>query len=185
MTLRLLGVVLCGGKSKRMGTDKSNLKHESGITFLQHSCDRLSRACDQVVLSGNQPESDYAVILDVVADHGPAAGVASALGYAREHQYDACFVTPVDMPSLSIDDLLTIKQVWLAHPDQTTCGISMDARLQPLVSIYPVTLLREITTLAHSNDRSLYRWIKNQPHVAVTLPNESCRNINRPEDVNP
>ena len=183
MTLRLLGSVLCGGKSSRMGTNKSNLKHDSGTTFLQHSCERLEKICNQVIVSGNPSDSTYPVVLDVVADRGPVAGIASVLGYACDCNFDACLVTPVDMPDLSVDDLCVIKQTWLSHPRQTTCGISADAQLQPLVAIYPAALLDEITKLTHSDDRSLRRWMEKLPHSTVTLSTPSCRNVNRPEDL--
>ena len=167
-----------------MGTDKSNLKHKSGKTYLQYSCERLASVCDDVVVSGNQPLSNYEVIVDSVADRGPAAGVAASLGYARTHEYNACYVTPVDMPDLSIKDLHAVKQKWLSHPQSLVCVVSKsDGQLQPLVAIYPVAFLDDLKELSQSQNRSLHHWLQARPYVPAELSSESCRNVNRPEDL--
>tara|TARA_R110002049_G_scaffold50370_2_gene142987 strand:+ start:53471 stop:54043 length:573 start_codon:yes stop_codon:yes gene_type:complete len=190
MTPPLLGAVLCGGKSSRMGTDKANLAHPTGVSYLQYSYQRLTHVCDKVVISGNSPRSgnsphsDYEIVPDMLCERGPAAGVAAVLQYARANRFDACCITPVDMPDLTVDDLVTMHQKWLAHPEQTVCGISQsDARLQPLVAIYPAAFLEDLTQLANSKDRSLHRWIASRPHETLSLTSESCRNVNRPEDI--
>ena len=56
MNQRLLGVVLCGGRSSRMGQDKAMLPHPSGGTFATHAADRLAKICDQVCISGESVE---------------------------------------------------------------------------------------------------------------------------------
>ena len=181
---RLLGVVLCGGQSSRMGTDKSTLLHASGKTFLQHSAERLTSVCDDVVVSTDQPAPNFQVVLDATAQRGPVVGVASALGYAETHEFDACFVTPVDMPDLSVDDLTAVKQQWQSQPRRLVCAVSeADARIQPLVAIYPVTFLDALIELSRSEHRSLSRWIEARPHTKVTLSTASCRNVNSPDDL--
>ena len=184
MTLRLLGVVLCGGKSSRMGTDKSTLMHPNGKTFLRHSHDRLTAVCDQVIVSSNRREQDYITIVDPIYDHGPAVGVAAAVRHAHENRFDACLITPVDMPDLTVDDLRHLKQVWADAPDVLVCGNSEnDQKLQPLVAIYPSFLVDDLVALARSKDRSLYRLISSLQHQTFPLSIHSCRNVNSPEDL--
>ena len=183
-TPRLLGIVLCGGQSKRMGTDKSELMHAPGKTFLQHAAERLSYVCNDVLLAGTQSAPQYDAIIDVIPGRGPAVGISSALQYAVDNGFDACFVTPVDMPDLSIEELILIKQKWQSQPHRLVCGVSgTDAKLQPLVAIYPVAFLDEILELSLSEDRSLQRWLQGRPYVSMILSAESCRNVNRPEDL--
>lgn len=100
----MLGVVLCGGQSSRMGSDKGLLKLEAR-TWAQTAMDKLATLKMPVVVSVNarQYEEYPAVIpvnqlvkdLDSLALHGPLAGVLSV------HQHfpqDDLFVLACDMP---------------------------------------------------------------------------------------
>ncbi len=183
MHQELLGIVLCGGRSSRMGRDKAGLPHPAGGgTFLQHAISRLESICDAVVVSGkSDADCPGSVALeDPVAHRGPATGVAAALDYARENSFSACLVTPVDTPFLSQDDLQRLKDAWRA------CGrltVAQSDRTEPLIAIYPTELAEELARLAKSDDRSLFRWVESQDHAAVAITARSCRNINSPGDL--
>ena len=184
MTLRLLGALLCGGRSSRMGTDKSSLLHHSGKTFLRHSHDRLADVCERVVVSGARDMDDYFTIVDPVCGRGPAVGIAASVRFASQHDYHACCINPVDMPHLSAGDLRGLRQIWQDSPETMVCAISDgDYRLQPLVAIYPTILAEELASLAESNDRSIYRWIEGRPHATYSLSSRACHNVNSPEDL--
>ena len=82
-----LGVVLCGGQSRRMGRDKARLVLE-GETLVSRAIRALDAVSDEVVLATGErpryPESGRRCVLDSVPDGGPLAGLAgrarSALG---------------------------------------------------------------------------------------------------------
>ncbi len=178
---RLLGIVLCGGQSSRMGSDKSQLRLPNGKSFLQHALQRVAPVCDLTgVSSHNDVNTEFPVIKDPVEFHGPVVGIAASLRFARQNSLQACMFTPVDMPDLSTADLLRIKQVW---QDSGRLTIAKADRLQPLVGVYPVTLLREIERLAASDDRSLTNWVRSQKHETVAFTEAVCRNINTSEDL--
>ncbi|WP_345686292.1 molybdenum cofactor guanylyltransferase [Novipirellula caenicola] len=178
---RLLGVVLCGGQSLRMGRDKAALVHADGVSFLQHAIDRLSNLCDRVVVSG-RTSIDHSVemIEDPVTNRGPATGIAAALQYADRHGFAACLVTPVDMPRLTVDHLSGLVDDWQSADEIT---VAESDRVQPLVGIYPVRFADPLQRLAQSEDRSLFRWLGLQDHHRVTLPTSDCHNVNTPEDL--
>ena len=95
----------------------------------------------------------------------------------------ACLVTPIDMPNLTTDDLRKLIYAWRDH-GQTTIGIhETDKTLQPLVGIYNIADLADLTKLAESEDRSLSRWIEQQPHQTVPLTARACHNVNQPKDL--
>lgn len=182
MSKRLLGVVLCGGKSLRMGQDKSTLSHSNGKSFLEHAIARLSAVCDQVVISGHASANHGTLLLkDPTAYQGPVIGIASALRFASRNSFDACFFTPIDVPSLTVDDLIKLKERWLTAGVQPTLGHSN--QIEPLIGIYPVGMSDKMEELSQGHDRSLFRWFQSQTYLAVNLPEASCRNINSPEDL--
>lgn len=185
MNRQLLGVVLCGGRSCRMGRDKAILPHPGGGTWMQHATDRLVPICASVIVSGTSTaRHTLETVQDRVPFRGPAGGIASALHYAARHSFDACLITPIDMPSLETADLRRLVQRWTAStPGRAHPTIARSDRIEPLVGIYPVSLGQSMTTLAESADRSLSRWLESRSHVTVTLSKESCRNVNTLEDL--
>jgi molybdopterin-guanine dinucleotide biosynthesis protein A len=91
----VLGVVLAGGLSRRMGTDKAMLDYH-GQTLLQHQVNILASLSSQVVVSG-----DYADF-DCVPDSGDRCGPLGGLhAVCRRFPGRAMLVIPVDMPQLT------------------------------------------------------------------------------------
>ena len=96
-TTPVLGVVLAGGRSSRMGRDKALLQWH-GKSLLQHQLDTLRDAgVDATRVSGLRPQHDG--IPDLEPDRGPLAGLAS-IAAATDGDTDL-LVVPVDMPLLS------------------------------------------------------------------------------------
>lgn len=90
----LLGIILAGGKSRRMGTDKALLSWQ-GDTLLTHAQQLLENAgCEQILVSRNAPE----FVQDIYTGKGPLAGVHACLQASRA---DEVIVIPIDMPLLS------------------------------------------------------------------------------------
>ena len=87
-------LILCGGKSSRMGQDKALLQL-NGETLLQRAV-RLGHqlGAAQVLISRNQS----GFIQDQVQNAGPMAGIAAALSHCSSRWL---LVLPIDMPLLS------------------------------------------------------------------------------------
>lgn len=198
LELPLLGVVLAGGRSARMGVDKATLPHSTGprgdglTTYLDHAIDRLRPLVAQVAVSGRTVDSlrslatpaGVIAIPDPSPYAGPADGVAESLRLAAETPLAGILVTPVDMPDLSTAHLSLLVEAWsLAGPSSIVAATFADARPEPLVAIYPAASLAAIAEVASSESRSLYRWLVGQTCVLVRLPAGGSRNVNRPEEV--
>ncbi|NND98392.1 MAG: molybdenum cofactor guanylyltransferase [Pirellulaceae bacterium] len=190
MSEKLLGVVLCGGKSSRMGRDKSLLGHPDGGTYLDQAVKRLSDVCGEVCIAGTQDQNESSIVpflVDPVLYQGPVVGIVNGLLFAQQQSCDACLVLAVDMPVVVGADLRNLKDAWLANrqscPDEVICGLCDTDRIQPLLAIYPVGVLKDLQRLAGSADRSLFRWIKTVPHRTVSLSATSCVNVNSPDDL--
>ena len=96
-------VIICGGKSRRMGFDKSLLKID-GEYIINRMASKLCQIFDNVRLCGNGQDKFEIFDLDLVEDIykggiGPIAAVHAALSHAKSRYV---FVVAVDMPLLNL-----------------------------------------------------------------------------------
>lgn len=81
---KLGAVVLCGGKSSRLGIDKSRLDF-NGRTFLEQVVAQVRQVCSSVVVVGNNDLSchrlpgDVLIARDEASDKGPLEGIRVGL----------------------------------------------------------------------------------------------------------
>jgi molybdenum cofactor guanylyltransferase len=97
--LDCIGVVLAGGRSRRMGRDKALLRYGAS-TLLQHQADTLARLCRRVVISGDY--AGYDCVRDIRPGLGPLSGMHAV---AREFETRALLFLPVDMPAMTVQML--------------------------------------------------------------------------------
>lgn len=88
-------VLLAGGQSRRMGSDKALLDWQ-GRPLIAHMLDLLRRAgAARVVVSGDRP--DWPGVPDAWPGRGPVGGLASTLPHCPD---GAVVVVPIDLPCL-------------------------------------------------------------------------------------
>jgi len=183
-TARILGVVLAGGRSSRMGSDKAMLPHASGLTFMNYAIARLSSIVPIVVVSGrllDPPSQSVECIPDQTPGLGPAVAVWSAVLFAKQQGFDSILITPVDMPDLESQHLRRLMDA--AIPGVPTCA-TFDGNLpHPLIAIYSVSLEKELQSIAESTRRSLRAWLASRAHTLVQLPESAKRDLNSPADL--
>src|SRR5579885_742136 len=131
--LPLTAMILCGGKSKRMGRPKAFLPYE-GSTIISHIVNTLNEMFVRTILVSNEPDAYQDLGVDVVKDilpyRGPMGGILSGL---LTSETDYAFVMACDMPLVPerlIRDMVAVRQgydvVVLAHEDglEPLLGIS-------------------------------------------------------------
>lgn len=96
-------IILSGGKSSRMGTNKALLPfHEK--TNIERITDELKTVFDDLILVTNDPETYEFLGINMVRDEypwkGPLAGVHAGL---RASNYDENIVVACDMPFVSAE----------------------------------------------------------------------------------
>ncbi|MEP1553948.1 MAG: molybdenum cofactor guanylyltransferase [Paraglaciecola sp.] len=101
----LAGLVLAGGQSQRMGTDKSYLRlPNSQLSMLEHSKQMLSHLCEPVLVSGAQHAEG---ILDIHPKLGPMSGIHAAVKHISLYTpgVTGLLILPIDMPNISLNEL--------------------------------------------------------------------------------
>lgn len=98
-----LGVVLSGGLSSRMGTDKALLarNHQDMLTFSQQLL--VNSGVEQVVISGKQHG-----VADKIEHLGPMGGIYTII---EKYRPKALLVLPVDLPLMTAEALTQLKRV--------------------------------------------------------------------------
>ena len=180
----LNGLVLAGGKSRRMNQDKG-LMQWHGKEQRYHIADLLSTVCEEVFISCRKEQQaeispDYQTLADTFLDLGPYGGILSALRAQPDH---AWLVVACDLPLLDADTLHFLIKNRNRKSIATTFASPHDGLPEPLITIwepesYPVLLSflgkgygcpRKV--LMNSEVTIL------QPPVAAAL-----MNVNTPED---
>ncbi|GJL97109.1 MAG: molybdenum cofactor guanylyltransferase [Hyphobacterium sp.] len=115
---QIAGIVLAGGESRRMGTDKAGIEY-LGQTFLERAQALLRDVgCDPVRVSGRPGLA--CGIEDSQPGQGPAQAVLDSMRVIPKACAGALFI-PVDMPLLTADDLEPLlagqhASAWRDHP---------------------------------------------------------------------
>jgi len=145
----LTGVILAGGKSKRMGTNKAFLEI-NGQRMIDQIVDIFKNTFEEVILVTNSPieylHLDLRIVTDLVPNKGALGGIFTGLFYASFHHI---FVTACDMPFLNkgFIDYMVSK----AGNFDAVVPLSSDG-LEPLHAIYSKRCIRHIETQLESDD---------------------------------
>ncbi|MEN8240150.1 MAG: molybdenum cofactor guanylyltransferase, partial [Actinomycetota bacterium] len=145
-----LGVVLIGGASRRMGTDKASIEFD-GSTLLERSVDVLAEVFTSVVISGgDQSLKGVRVLPDLVPGLGPLGGLDTAYRTAAGRDV---FLLAVDMPFV---DASTVRVI--ADPPVAAMSVRVPVaagRRQPLCAVYGSGLGPIVRDRLEGKDRSM------------------------------
>jgi molybdenum cofactor guanylyltransferase len=183
----LTGLVLAGGRSRRMGSDKALLTIGGG-RLVDHAVEVLQACCGQVlVAAGNERRIDgLAVpqIADAVADVGPLGGILAGLEHART---PLLAVLAVDLPDADPAVLRLLADRWNA---EMVVAPRIDGRLQPLHAVWATAAAPALGRLLQDGTRSVTAAaqmlgtsaVDAGACMAVASSPRFARNLNRPGD---
>ena len=142
MNTEIKGLVLVGGKSKRMGSDKALLSYDGKRTQLERTSALLQSVCTEVFISQQKEQSfptpaGTATIHDDVDEiSGPLCGILSAMrAYPDAHW----LILACDLPNLTTATLEKLIAAFRSTdlPELTAYQSSHDGLPEPLCAIYP------------------------------------------------
>jgi molybdopterin-guanine dinucleotide biosynthesis protein A len=99
-TSKITGIVLAGGRSSRMGEDKSLMKL-NGKALVEYSINALRPLCDKVIISSNIAAYDFTgceVWPDELPDQAPIIGIYSCL---KRSETELNVILSCDIPLMS------------------------------------------------------------------------------------
>lgn len=143
------GVILAGGKSKRMNTNKA-LIQLGNKTIIERVMDELSSKFENIILVTNENKKyihlNKKIINDVYPGLGAVAGIHAALFHERENPY--IFVAGCDMPFIKGDLASYLLSLAPGYDVVVPC---VGNYLQPLAAVYSVLCLPVMDAHLKSN----------------------------------
>jgi len=189
--MRVAGIVLCGGQSRRMGRSKAWLPF--GPELMLPRVVRLLRETVRpvlVVAAAGQDlpplPGDVPIIRDARAERGPLEGLAAGLNALR-NQADAVYLSSCDVPLLRpafVRRLIDLLGEYMACAPQT------DGRSHPLAAVYRLGVCDKVQQLLAADrlrlsallDEVPTRFVTAEELAAVDPGLESLRNVNTVEE---
>jgi molybdopterin-guanine dinucleotide biosynthesis protein A len=191
--VKVVGLLLAGGQSRRMGGGDKTLRILGGIPLLDRVIERLRPQVDALVLNANGDPGRFAsYALPVVADSvsgfaGPLAGVLAGLDWAASLRPDCPYIVSVatDAPFLPTDLVTRLADgLDAAHAD-LACAAS-GGRAHPVFGMWPVRLREDLRhAVVAEGIRKVDLWTERHKLATVSFaeqPVDPFFNANRPED---
>jgi molybdopterin-guanine dinucleotide biosynthesis protein A len=191
---RVLGVVLCGGKSARMGTDKALIPLGSS-TMLERAATTLAELTPRVVLACGASERYAELGLPLVVDRylgaGPLAGLEAALASAVVAGEDWLVALACDLPRVRPSVLANLLSR-AREDDLDACFFETELGLEPLCAVYRATCLPSVRAALDAGERKMIAFLQHAtasgelPRIATVRADAfvgDLVNVNSPADV--
>jgi molybdopterin-guanine dinucleotide biosynthesis protein A len=153
----ITGVVLAGGKSSRMGTDKA-LARFGEETLVERCVLMLQHCFRRNILIANRAEPfaclKLPVFPDEIPDLGPLGGIYTAL---RHTDTPAIFVVACDMPFLSAE---LIRAMADALGEHDAVAAKPGGNFEPLHAVYHRRILPEVERRIRGSELSVNQLLR-------------------------
>ncbi len=178
LELRTLnGLILIGGRSTRMGSDKSLLNYH-GLPQRDYLFNLLSKYCQNVFFScriDQQEDIQQNKIIDNF-EIGPIGGILSAFGYDSDV---AWLVVACDMPL--IDEVVIEKLFQNRNPSKSATAFynTTNNAPEPLITIYESSIFESLKEYIKTQNKSPLKLLQRADIQLIMLENEVfLRNVN-------
>lgn len=184
--------VLAGGRSLRMGIDKTLLPVD-GESLVARVAEAVSTVCEHVVVVTNRPETmaeaglpkDVVVLTDEVAYQGPLGGLVTALASATT---EWVLAVGADMPWLNA---AVVRALWEARGDGQVVVPITEKGPEPLLALYRRDCLPVARRVLESGRRRVVAIFPELDVVEVPVERlrafdpelRSLMNVNTPQDL--
>ena len=194
----VLGVLLAGGKSSRMGGGDKCLMPLAGAPMLSHVVGRLRPQVTELILNANGDLARFAafglpIVEDCLGDHaGPLAGIHAAIHWAKTNRPESRFIitAATDTPFFPTDLVARFLSSLVGSEPRLLVARS-DEGVHPIFGLWPVQLGPEIEKSLTSGMRKVQAWVSEHQAQEIFFPRmeiggrniDPFFNVNRPDDL--
>jgi len=181
------GVILAGGKARRMGGIDKGLININEQPMIQYVLDILKPQVHNVIINANRNILEYEklgceVVSDQLDDYqGPLAGIATIMNISKTNYICTC---PCDGPLVSHDLVSRLFSV-LENNKTIEIAVAHDGqRLQPVYALINCKLHDSLLKYLNNGERKIDQWYAQHNYITVDFSDQlDCFiNINTPED---
>lgn len=190
----IIGVILAGGQSSRMGGGDKGMRALGDRPLLAHVIARLRPQVERLVLNANGDAARFAgfalpVIADSVPDFaGPLAGVLAGMDWAVSELPEAHYIVtaPADGPFLPRDLVAHLSKAILDEDAELAMAASA-GQPYPVIGLWPVALRDELRRALTVEDvHKVDAWTARYRRVTASFPADPVDpffNANTPEQL--
>lgn len=148
----ITGIILAGGQSSRMMTDKALLKL-GNKTVIEIIADKMKNIFSEVAISTNNIDEykflNLPLIKDIFINKGPIAGLHSSLKYSASEKV---FFISCDMPLVTSEIITFISSY---NSDKNIILPEENGRIQQLCGVYSKLLIPIIEDIILESEKNL------------------------------
>lgn len=190
MTRDILGVLLAGGQSRRMGRPDKFLFQHRDRTLLQHCLERAEPQVNELVISANGDPARLAhygleVIPDLWTDYpGPLAGIISVMAWAQKARKDYAWLASFATDTPYFPEDLVVRLSSCAERHKAPLVIAAAGGDQHYTfALWSIQLLPQLLERFAAGERALHRIVQSLGGVTETFAKGTdFFNINTPDD---
>lgn len=130
---KVTGIILSGGKSSRMGTEKGLVEYK-GKALIEYSINALCSVCDELVISSGNDCYSYLnipIVGDEIENCGPIGGIYSCM---KAIPSDIYLVISCDVPNVTAQLFANLLNV--LNQNEAVIPVDDNGKQQPLVACY-------------------------------------------------
>ncbi|KGP79455.1 hypothetical protein P364_0124090 [Paenibacillus sp. MAEPY2] len=160
-TIEWTGIILAGGLSRRMGSNKALLEW-NGSSVLEQVIQAMTPAVNRIIVSsGNNTTAYNALPYDCVQDDYPGKGPLAGLHAALEaSETDWNLVCACDMPLLELSFFKGMKRLTESSQEHHAIVPRLAERVHPLAGAYHKRVLPELEQRLIGDRLRVTEWLE-------------------------
>lgn len=179
----ITGIILAGGKSSRMGTDKGFVFYNNK-TFIEHIITAIQPLVDEIIIISNHENYDQLGLKrydDLIKNAGPLAGIYTGLHHSKTENN---LVVSCDVPLINTEVLS--KLIEKINDSSEIIQLQSNGKNMPLIAIYRKSceaIFLEELKLDQRKVQEALKKCKVQTVVIDSVLEKHTTNINTKKDL--
>ena len=183
---KALGIILCGGLSRRMGSDKSQ-KKINNVKLIDIIVDLATNQVKKLALNASEQKTEkfnLELVPDCISGNlGPLVGILSGLKWAKKQNFKWLMVFPIDSPFFPYN---IVKIFFENLKNEQVVMAQSSNRLHPVFSMWDVNLIEDLEFFLTKGERKIDLFTKKIKSRLVNFPvigYDPFFNVNNEEDL--
>jgi len=188
----IIGIILAGGKSSRLGEDKSNIRL-GNKTLLDHTIDKIEKEFNEVLIISNNKEYNYKnkkiyTVKDCIEGQlGPLVGILTAMKWVNENKKNYKWIAsfPCDTPFFD-NKLISKLKLKTKETSKKLIFLNSDKKRHNIFGLWSMDSIETLEKDIKNGFRKVEIWADKVGYESININTEKFDrflNINTKEDL--